>query len=79
LGPTLEELLLELGLGNFNLDSLVNLLRVSASVVGVVLDGGGEECVDEGRFPESRLPSNLWPKWSMPNVKELSIKRYCIP
>ena len=38
--PTLEELLLELGLGDLNLDSLVHLLVVSSLVVGIVLDGG---------------------------------------
>jgi hypothetical protein len=55
LGPalhTLEELLLELGLGDFDLDRLVHLLVVSSLVVGVVLDRGGEEGVDEGRLSE---------------------------
>lgn len=37
---TFEELLLELCLGNLNLDRLVHLLRMSASVIGVVLDRG---------------------------------------
>lgn len=37
---TLEKLLFQLGLGNFNLDRLVNLLLVPALVVGIVLDGG---------------------------------------
>lgn len=46
----LEELLLELGLCDFNLDRLVNLLLVAASVVCVVFDRGGEEGVDEGRL-----------------------------
>jgi hypothetical protein len=32
---------------------------VSALVVGVVLDGGGKEGVDEGRLSESRLASDL--------------------
>jgi hypothetical protein len=45
---TLEELLLELGLGDLNLDGLVNLLLVAALVVGIVLDGGREKGVDEG-------------------------------
>jgi hypothetical protein len=56
---TLEELLLELGLCDFDLDSLVNLLLVTAAVVCVVLDGGGEESVDEGGLAETRLASNL--------------------
>jgi hypothetical protein len=56
---TLEELLLKLGLGDLNLDGLVHLLVVSSLVVGVVLDGGGEEGVDEGRLSETRLASNL--------------------
>jgi hypothetical protein len=51
--PTLEELLLELGLGDLNLDSLVHLLVVSSLVVGIVLDGGGEEGVDEGSLSET--------------------------
>lgn len=56
---TLEELLLELGLCDFNLDSLVNLLLVTTAVICVVLDGGGEESVDEGGLAETRLASNL--------------------
>jgi hypothetical protein len=48
LALTLEKLLLKLGLGDLDLDGLVDLLRVTAAVVGVVLDGGGEEGVDEG-------------------------------
>uniref|UniRef100_A0A1Y1LA43 Uncharacterized protein n=1 Tax=Photinus pyralis TaxID=7054 RepID=A0A1Y1LA43_PHOPY len=44
----LEELLLELSLGDLNFDSLVDLLLMSALVVGIVLDSGGEESVDEG-------------------------------
>ena len=55
---TLEELLLELGLGDLDLDSLVDLLCVTAAVVGVVLDGGGEKGVDEGGLAEARLASN---------------------
>jgi len=35
------------------------LLVVSALVVGVVLDGGGEEGVDEGGLSEARFASNL--------------------
>jgi len=56
---TLEELLLQLGLGNLALDGLVDLLLVSALVVGIVLDGGGEQGVDEGSLSQSRLASNL--------------------
>lgn len=56
---TLEELLLELGLGDFNLDSLVDLLLMTALVVGIVLDGGREQRVDESRLSEARLSSNL--------------------
>jgi hypothetical protein len=56
---TLEELLLELSLCDFDFDSLVNLLLVTAAVVCVVLDGGGEESVDEGSLAETRLASNL--------------------
>lgn len=56
---TLEELLLELGLGDLDLDGLVDLLLVTALVVGIVLDGGGEEGVDEGSLSEARLASNL--------------------
>jgi hypothetical protein len=47
---TFEKLLLQLSLGDLNLDSPVNLLLVTALVVGVVLDGGGEQGVDEGRL-----------------------------
>lgn len=57
---TLEELLLELGLCDLNLDCLVHLLVVSSLVVGVVLDGGGEERVDEGRLAEARLAGDLF-------------------
>jgi hypothetical protein len=56
---TLEELLLQLGLGNLDLDRLVDLLLVPALVIGVVLDSGGEERVDEGRLAQSGLASNL--------------------
>ena len=51
----LEELLFQLCLGDLDLDGLVNLLVVSALVVGVVLDGGGEEGVDEGRLAQAGL------------------------
>jgi hypothetical protein len=56
---TLEELLLQLSFGDLDLDGLVDLLLVPALVVGVVLDGGGEERVDEGRLAQPGLASNL--------------------
>lgn len=56
---TLEELLLELSLGDFNLNGLVHLLGVAALVVGVVLDRRREEGVDEGRLSQSGFTSNL--------------------
>ena len=58
LALTLEELLLQLGLGDLDLDGLVDLLRVTAAVIGVVLDGGGEEGVDEGGLAQARLAGN---------------------
>lgn len=65
---TLEEFLLQLSLGNFNLDSLVDLLLVSAFVVGIVLDGGRKESVDKGGLSKARLSSNL-------RVRALAIPR----
>jgi hypothetical protein len=56
---TLEELFLEFSLCDFNLDSLVDLLVVATFVVGVVLDGCGEEGVDKGGLSESRLAGDL--------------------
>ena len=56
---TFEEFLFQLGLGDFDLDGAVNLLLVTALVVGVVLDRGREQSVDESRFAQSRLSSNL--------------------
>lgn len=56
---TLEELLLQLGLGDLDLDRLIDLLLVPALVVGIVLDGGGEEGVNEGRLAQPGLASNL--------------------
>lgn len=58
-GLTLEELLLQFSLGDFNLDRLVDLLGMAALVVGVVLDGGRKEGVDEGRLSATRLASDL--------------------
>lgn len=56
---TLEELLLKLGFGDLNLDGLVDLLCVTALVIGVVLDGSREEGVDKCGLSESGLSSNL--------------------
>lgn len=56
---TLEELLLQLGLGNLDLDGLVDLLLVTALVIGIVLDRGREEGVDECSLAKTRLASNL--------------------
>lgn len=50
---TLEKLLLQLGLGDLNFDSAVHLLLVTALVVGIVLNGGREESVDEGSLSQS--------------------------
>ena len=47
---TLKEPLLELRLGNLNLDSLIHLLRMSALVIRIVLDGSREESIDESRL-----------------------------
>ena len=57
---TFKELLLQLCLGNLNLNSLVNLLVMAALVVGIVLDRGGEEGVDECSLSATRLASNLY-------------------
>ena len=56
---TLEELFLEFGLGDLDLDGFVNLLLVSTLVVGIVLDGGGEKRVDEGSLAQTGFTSNL--------------------
>lgn len=53
LGRTFEELLLKLSLGNLNLHGSVDLLLVAALVIGIVLNGGGEEGVDEGCLSQS--------------------------
>jgi hypothetical protein len=77
---TLEELLLELSLGNLNLDRLVDLLLVAAFVVGIVLDGGGEEGVDEGGLSQARLAGNLeqwvssWQEMKMPRGLTIMVK-----
>lgn len=56
---TLKKLLFELGLGDFNLNSLVNLLLVPALVIGIVLDRGREESVDKGRLAQAGFTSDL--------------------
>ena len=56
---TLEELLLQLGLCDLNLHSLVDLLLVATLVVGIILNCRREQCVDEGRLAEAGLASNL--------------------
>jgi hypothetical protein len=53
-----EELLLQLGLGNLDLDSLVDLLGETSAVIGVVFDGGAEKGVDKGCLAETRLASD---------------------
>jgi hypothetical protein len=45
---TLEEFLFQFSFCDLDLNGLVHLLCVSLLVVGVVLDGRGEQCVDEG-------------------------------
>lgn len=59
-GCTFEKLLFELRLGDLNLNGLVDLLSVSALVVGIVLDGSREKCVDECSLSQSRFSSNLY-------------------
>ena len=53
----LEELLFQLCLGDLDLNRLVNLLGVTAAMVCVVLDGGGEEGVNEGSLAQAGLAS----------------------
>lgn len=56
---TLEELLFQLGLGDLDLHGFIDLLLVTAFVIGIVLDGGREEGVDESRLAKTRLAGNL--------------------
>jgi len=44
---TLEKLLLQLSLGDLDLNGAVHLLLVAALVVGIVLNSGREKSVDE--------------------------------
>lgn len=71
---TLEELLLQLSLCDLNLDGLVDLLLVSSLVVGVVLDCGGEEGVDEGGLSQAGLASNL-SRWQVSKYSGRSAQR----
>ena len=57
--PDLEELFLQLGLGDLDLHGLVDLLGVPSLVVGIVLDRRREQSVDEGRLSQARLSSHL--------------------
>lgn len=57
---TFEELLLQLSLGDFDLHRAVNLLLVTALVVGVVFDSSRKQGVDKGSLSQSRLSSNLY-------------------
>lgn len=54
----LEKFLLQFGLGDLNFDRLVNLLGMAAAVIGVILNGCGEEGVDERRLAQPRLTSD---------------------
>lgn len=56
---TFEKFLLELGLRDLNFHRLVDLFVVAAFVIGIVLDSGGEECVNKGRFTQTGLASYL--------------------
>lgn len=56
---TLEELLLQLGLGNLNLNRLINLFLVTFLVIGIVLNRGRKEGVDKGRLSQAGFTSNL--------------------
>jgi hypothetical protein len=56
---TFEELLLQLSLGDLNLHGFVDLLRMPALVVGIVLDGRREQSVDERRLAQTRFSRNL--------------------
>ena len=47
---TLEELLFQFSLCNLDLDSLVDLLGMPASVICVIFDGSREESIDECGF-----------------------------
>ena len=50
---TFEKFFLEFSFGNLDLDGFVHVLRMTAPMVCVILDGGREEGIDEGRFPKA--------------------------
>ena len=50
---TFEELLLKLGLCDLDLNSLVDLLRVTAFVIRVVLNSSRKESIDECRLSQA--------------------------
>lgn len=50
---TLEKLLLQLGLGDLDLDGAIHLFLVTALMVGIVLNGGREESIDECSLSQS--------------------------
>lgn len=50
---TFEEFLFQLSLGDLNLDGAINLLLMTALVIGVVLDGSRKQGVDESGFSQS--------------------------
>ena len=56
---TFEEFLFQLGLCDLNLNGLIHLFSVSALMVCIIFDCGGEEGVDKGRLSQSRLASYL--------------------
>ena len=56
--PTFEELLLQLCLCDLNLHGLVDLLGMTATVIGVVFDGSREEGVDERRLSKAGFASD---------------------
>ena len=57
---TFEELLLKLSLSDLDLHSLVDLLGVTPSMVGIVLDGRREQRVDKGGLSKARFAGDLW-------------------
>lgn len=57
---TLEEFLLKFSFCDLNLDCLINLLVVSALVIGIVLDRCREESVDKRRLSQPGLSSDLY-------------------
>lgn len=47
---TLEELLFQFSLCDFDLDRLVDLLVMATFVIGIILNGSRKQSVDEGSF-----------------------------